>query len=322
MKRFLSILLVLCMVCALGATAFADDVKELKWGSVHTEDQVVTQMMMRAIDEINENAEGIHITGFPNSTLGSSQDLVEGVQYGMVDIITEGPSQFNTYIPTAGDVEAPYLWQSVEHMQYALNGEYKDKLNELFAGVNTRILGTFYYGTRQLTTKKEIHTLDDLKGLKIRVPQSDMYVKMIESWGAAATPMALNELYMALQTGVVDGQENPLATYQAQAFYEVAPYVILTDHIICPNMIFMNNDLWESLSDHDKEVVQTAIDNAIAWQDEQTLAAEESLATTLVEEYGCTVIEPDETIREATIPYIQPLVEDWDLIQTMVPPEA
>ena len=90
MKKFLALALALCMVLALAATASAAP-KELKWGSVHTEDHLATQMMMMAIDEINANAEGIHVTGFPNSVLGGSQDLVEGVQEGIVDIITEGP---------------------------------------------------------------------------------------------------------------------------------------------------------------------------------------------------------------------------------------
>ena len=272
--------------------------------------------MMKAIDEINANAEGIHVTGFPNSVLGGSQDLVEGVQEGIVDIITEGPAQFAAWIPKAAQVEAPYLWKDVDHMLKALNGEYKDKLNELFDTIDVKILGTFYYGTRQLTVNKEIHTLDDLKGMKIRVPQADLYVKMIESWNAAATPMALNELYLALQTGTVDGQENPLTTYEAQKFYETnAKYIILTNHIICPNMMCMNGDVWNSLSDHDKEVVSTAIANAIQWQGEQQLEAEAKLADELTAK-GCTVITPDETIKAATVPYIQPAIEDWDLLQT------
>lgn len=323
MKKVLSILLVVCMICALGTVAFADgDVKELKWGSVHPEDQIITQMMMRAIDEINENAEGIHVTGYPNGQLGGSQDVVEGVQYGLVDICTEGPAQFGTSIPKAQQVEAPYLWQSPEHMQYALNGPYKDVLNELFESINVKILGSLYYGTRQLTTKKEVTTLDDLKGMKIRVPQTDLYVKMVEAWGAAATPMNLNDLYMALQTGTVDAQENPLTTYEAQSFYEVAPYIIMTDHIICPNMVFINMDLWNSLSEHDQEVVQTAVDNAIAWQNEQVFETEETLADSLVSDHGCTVVVPDDTIREATIPVMQELVEDWDAIQEMLPEAA
>ena len=315
MKKILALALALCMVLAFAATASAAP-KELKWGSVHTEDHLATQMMMKAIDEINANAEGIHVTGFPNSVLGGSQDLVEGVQEGIVDIITEGPAQFAAWIPKAAQVEAPYLWKDVDHMLKALNGEYKDKLNELFDTIDVKILGTFYYGTRQLTVNKEIHTLDDLKGMKIRVPQADLYVKMIESWNAAATPMALNELYLALQTGTVDGQENPLTTYEAQKFYETnAKYIILTNHIICPNMIFMNGDVWNSLSDHDKEVVSTAIANAIQWQGEQQLEAEAKLADELTAK-GCTVITPDETIKAATVPYIQPAIEDWDLLQT------
>lgn len=317
MKKLIATALVACMsLSVFGMTASADDVLELKWGSVHPETAVTTQMMMKAIEEINANAEAVHVTGFPNGTIGSSQDLVEGVQAGLVDIITEGPSQFASFIPTSGQVEAPYLWQSIEHMQKALNGEYKENLNTLFDQINVRILGTFYYGTRQLTANKEVHTLADLEGMKIRVPQADMYVKMVESWNAAATPLNLNELYMALQTGTVDAQENPLTTYESNKFYEVVKNVILTDHIICPNMIFISGDVWNKMSEHDQEVVSTAIANAIAWNDEEVQKAELELQESL-KEYGVQFIEPDETIREATIPYVKPLVADWDLIQSM-----
>ena len=314
MKKLL--VLVLALVMCLSVCVSAQAVTELKWVSVHPETQVVTQMMMMAIDEINANAEDVHVTGYPNGVLGGSSDLVEGVQEGFVDIITEGPAQFAAWIPKAAQVEAPFLWQSVEHMQKALNGGYKDTLNELFTSINVQILGSFYYGTRQLTTNKPVTTLADLAGMKIRVPQSDLYVKMVESWGASATPMNINELYMALQTGTVDGQENPLTTYSSYKFYEVVKNVVLTNHIICPNMIFINGDVWNNLSDHDKEVVQTAVNNAIAWQDAQIIEAEKTLATEL-EQYGVVVMTPDDTIREATIPYIQPSIEDWDYIQSL-----
>ncbi len=338
MKKLLAFSLAVCMtlsLCACGqktapaqssgtpaststpaASTPEKDVVELKWGSVHPDTQVVTQMMMRAIDEINANAEGIHITGYPNGVLGGSADLVEGVQEGLVDIITEGPAQFAAWVPKAAQVEAPYLWQSVEHMQKAMNGGYKDTLNELFDAIDVRIMGTFYYGTRQLTTNKPITTLNDLKGMKIRVPQSDLYVKMIEAWGASATPMNINELYMALQTSTVDGQENPLTTYESYKFYEVVKNVILTNHIICPNMIFINGDVWNAMSEHDQQVVQDAINNAIQWQDQQILDAEQTLAEDL-KQYGVEVYTPDETIREATIPYIKPFIEDWDYIQSL-----
>ena len=98
-----------------------------------------------------------------------------------------------------------------------------------------------------MTTKKPVKTLADLKGMKVRVPETDLYVKMVQSWGAAATPMNINELYMALQTGTVDGQENPLPTFEAQKFYEVVKNITLTNHIICPSMMFVNLDTWNSL---------------------------------------------------------------------------
>ncbi len=301
---------------AQAAPEASGDKKELKWASVNPETTLREQAMSKAIAEINEKAEGIHVTGYYDSTLGGSPDLVEGIQEGLVDFITEGPAQFQAWIPKVGMVEAPYLWQSVDHMIDTMNGEYKDTLNAEFESVNVHILGTLYYGTRQLTTKDPVKTLDDLKGMKIRVPETDLYVKMVESWGAAAAPMNINELYMALQTGTVDGQENPLPTFEAQKFYEVVKNITLTDHIICPSMMFVNNTVWNSLSDHDKEVVQTAVDNAIAWENQACLDAEEELKETMVSKYGCTVTEPDESIREATIPAIKPMVEDWDLIQS------
>ena len=263
-KRMGTILMTaLTITAALSASALADDVKELKWGSCNPVTTLREQAMDMAINEINENAEGIHVTGYYDSTLGGSQDLVEGIQEGMVDFITEGPAQFQAWVPKLGMLEAPYLWQNVDHMINTLNGEYLDTLNEEFASVNVHILGTLYYGTRQLTTNKPVETVEDLKGMKIRVPETDLYVKMVESWGASAAPTNINELYMALQTGTVDGQENPLPTIEAQKFYEVVKNITLTNHIICPSMFFVNNDLWESLSEHDQEVVQTAVEDLI-----------------------------------------------------------
>lgn len=313
-KRIALVLTALTMTAAFAIGAQA--ATELKWGSCNAQTTLREQAMAMAIEEINANAEDIHVTGYYDSTLGGSQDLVEGIQEGLVDFITEGPAQFQAWVPKLGFLEAPYLWQNVDHMVNTLNGEYLDTLNEDFASCNVHILGTLYYGTRQLTTNKPVTTVADLKGMKIRVPETDLYVKMVESWGASAAPMNINELYMALQTGTVDGQENPLPTIEAQKFYEVVKNITLTNHIICPSMFFVNNDVWEGLSDHDKEVVQTAVDNAIAWENQAVLDAEAELATKMAEEYGCEVIEPDDTIREATIAAIQPMVEDWDLIQS------
>ena len=98
--------------------------------------------------------------------------------------------------------------------------------------------------------------------MKIRVPQSAMYMAMIESWGAKATPMNLGELYLALSTHVADAQENPLATFNAQKFYEIQKYVVLTQHIICPNCIFINEKVWQKISPADQKIVEDVVAEA------------------------------------------------------------
>ncbi|MDR1904086.1 MAG: TRAP transporter substrate-binding protein DctP, partial [Treponema sp.] len=124
----------------------------LRWGSVHAESTITTQMMRRIIAEVNSQTGGrVEIQGFPNSTLGGSRDLVEGVQAGIVEMISEGPAQFGSWIPMATIAEAPYIYRDVAHMNKALNGPFGDRINEEFLKKNVRLLGGFYYGTRQLT---------------------------------------------------------------------------------------------------------------------------------------------------------------------------
>lgn len=328
MKKYFVVLLVLVLACTV---VFANGTKEqdklvIRWGSVHTPDSITTQMMYRVIDAVNKGTEGrVEIQGYPSSALGGSRDLVEGVQSGLVDMCTEGPAQFSAVgIPVADIAEAPYIWRDHEHLSRALNGEFGDWLNQIFLDRNVRMLGAIYYGTRQLTTTdKPVYTVDDVKGMKIRVPESALYMKMVEAWGAKATPMNLGELYLSLSTKVADAQENPLTTFNAQKFYEIQKYVVLTQHIICPNCIFINENVWKKISPQDQKVIEDAIAEAIQWQDAQVIKAEEDLRAEL-EAKGVTFITPDvESFRAVTAPYIEAAFRDkwgdgtWEMVQNV-----
>ena len=117
-------------------------------------------------------------------------------------------------------------------------------------------IGVWYYGVRHFTTKpKALNTAADAKGLKIRVPEAPLFLDMIRALNAAPTPMTLSEVYLALQTGVVDGQENPLPTINNNKFYEVQKYLNLTSHIIVPQLVMVNAKYWATLSDADKAAV-------------------------------------------------------------------
>lgn len=286
----------------------------VRWGSVHAETTITTQMMRRIIQEVNTNTQGrVEIQGFPNSALGGSRDLVEGVQAGIVEMVSEGPAQFASWIPMASIAEAPYIYRDVAHLNKALNGAFGERLNAEFLKKNVRLLGGFYYGTRQLTTTRaDVRSVQDMQGLKIRVPEVKAYVEMINSWGARPTPIPFGDLYMSLQTNVVDGQENPLPTFDGQKFFEIQKYIILTDHIICPNMIFINEDTWKKISPADQKVIQTAVANGIAWNDAEVTRSEEELKKSMTSQ-GVTVVTPDvESFRAVTGPWLSRTMEsDW-----------
>ena len=322
----LAVLLVLPVFTAFAAGGSHGQQKVVvRWGSNHAETTVTTQMMRRIIAEANPKLGGrVDIQGFPNGAIGGSRDLVEGVQSGIMEMITEGPAQFASWIPIASIAEAPYIYRDVAHLNKTLNGEFGKRLNEEFLKRNARMLGAYYYGTRQLTTSKaEIRSVKDMQGLKIRVPEVKAYVEMINSWGARPTPIPYGDLYLALQTNVVDGQENPLPTIDGQKFYEIQNYVILTDHIICAGMIWINEDTWKKISPADQKIIQEAVTNGIAWNDQEVVKQEEALKKSLAEK-GVKVITPDvESFRAVTAPHLIKAMEadwgkgTWELIQNV-----
>ena len=312
----LAVLLVLPVstVFAAGASQGGQQKVVIRWADVNSEATLRVQMMRRIIQEANPKLGGrVELQGFPNSTLGGSRDIVEGVQSGLLEMITEGPAQFAPWIPMASIAEAPYIYRDVDHLNKTLNGEFGARLNQEFLKRNVRMLGAMYYGTRQLTTtNKEVRSVKDMQGLKIRVPEVKAYMEMINSWGARPTPITLGDLYLSLQTNVVDGQENPLPTFNGQKFYEIQKYIILTDHIICPSMIFINEDCWKKISAADQKIIQDAVANGIVWNNAEVVKQENDLKTSLAAK-GVTIITPDvESFRAVTAPWLIKAMEaDW-----------
>ena len=297
----------------------------LRWASVLSESNTIVQMMNMIAEEVNSKTNGrVEIQVFPNGVLGSSRDMAEGVQAGMVDMIVEGASFYSGSIPMVSILEAPFVYRDPEHISKVYKSAFGDKLKAEFLKDNLRILGALYYGTRHLTTGNiPVNSVRDVVGLRIRVPEIIGYMEMINSWNARATPMALAELYMALHTGVVDGQENPLPTIYAQKFYEVQKYVILTGHIINPNFIFINENSWKKLSPEDQLIVQAAMDKGTAWNDAELMRQEESMVAELAA-LGMTFITPDrESFRAVTGPWLVERFEadwgkgTWDEIQNV-----
>jgi tripartite ATP-independent transporter DctP family solute receptor len=269
-------------------------------------------MIDRVAAEVKAKTNGrVEIQSFAGGQIGGSRDMIEAVANGSQHLVTEGAANFGAWIPSISVVEAPFIWRDPQHLIKALNGPLLATYNEqLIKARGMRILGAVYYGTRHVTTSsKEVKTLDDMKGLKLRVPENDVFRAMAEAWGAKPTPMNFNELYLALKQGVVDGQENPLPTIKSGKFHEVQKYIVLTGHIMTPRLVVVNEAAWQKIPAADRKVVEDAMRTAMNWADEQIQSQEKSL----IDEFkaaGVTIVQPDvAAFRRATLAAVPPKFE-------------
>lgn len=267
----------------------------VRWGDALANTHPQVQMAERIAKEVKEKSGGrIDIQTFPNSQLGSGKDMIEAVASGALQLTTDGAGQLGAFLPQISLIEAPYLWRNAAHLAKAAGTALYAKMNEeLVAKRGMRMLNITYYGKRHLTTgSKAVRTPADMVGFKLRVPPVDTFRAMAEAWGARATPIAFGELYLALSQGAVDGQENPLPTIQSGKFAEVQKFLVLTEHIITPRMIIVNEAFWKGLRPADRDALQAAFNTGAAWQDAELLRQEATLVGTF-KAAGMTVIEPD-----------------------------
>jgi tripartite ATP-independent transporter DctP family solute receptor len=267
----------------------------IRWGEMLAPSHPQVQMIDRIAREVKEKTSGrIDVQSFPNGQLGSGRDMMEAVSAGALQMTTDGAGALAALLPALSVVEAPYLWRDAAHMAKAAGApQFKRMNDDLVARRGMRLAAITYYGKRHLTTgSKAVRTPADMVGFKLRVPPVDVFRAMAEAWGAQATPVNFNELYLALNQGAVDGQENPLPTIQSGKFFEVQKFLVLTEHIITPRMVIVNEGFWRGLRPADRDILETAIANGAKWQDTELLAQEATLVATL-RAAGMTVIEPD-----------------------------
>lgn len=285
----------------------------IRWGEMLPATHPQALMIDRIAATVAEQSDGrIEIQSFPNGQLGSGKDMMDSVVSGALAMTTDGAAALGSLLPQLSVIEAPYLWRDAAHMAKVADAPVFAKMNDdLVAQRGLKMLGVTYYGKRHLTTgTREVRTVADMEGFKLRVPPVDTFRAMAEAWGAQATPINFTELYLALSQGAVDGQENPLPTIASAKLNEVQKYLVLTGHIITPRLVIANNDWLNGLDDADREILEGAIAEAVVWQDAELASQEASLQSTL-EEQGMIVIEPDvESFRTPVLEQLPPLFED------------
>lgn len=255
-------------------------------------------------DLIEEKSDGkIKVDIHGNSTLGNEAEAIEQVIDGTIDMtVVAADSSLANTVPEMNLFGLPYVFEDREHVYSKLDGEPGKKLLGLLDDKNMKGLGFWEVGFRHMTNnKKEVHTPADLQGMKIRVQPAPVWEAHMKALGASATPVSFTELYSALDQGLVDGQENPLASIYSMKFYEVQNYISLTGHNYTPAVVIMSNRAWDKLDDDQKKLIEEAVAEAATYQRDYLTQKDDEIIAEL-EEKGVVFTEPDrEAFKEATM---------------------
>jgi tripartite ATP-independent transporter DctP family solute receptor len=298
----------------LAASAPASAETTLKWAHVYEVSEPYHTCAVAASDKLKAATEGRYsIEVFPASSLGKEVDINEGLGLGTVDIIYTGQLfAGRSYGPIAIG-GAPYMFRDYDHWDKYRNSGLFGELAKGYADASgNHITSMTYYGERHVTSNKPIDKPEDMAGLKIRVPNAPLYMMFPKATGANPTPIAFAEVYLALQQGTVDAQENPLPTIQAKKFYEVQNHINLTGHITDALLTIVGGPTWGKLDDADKQALETVLDETAVCATDQIIASEKALVQWFKDQ-GVDVREVDRgPFREATMKLHNSEDATWD----------
>lgn len=255
---FLRELAPLLWLAALCSSCAAPDapVRRLKWAHVYETTEPFHEAAVWAAGAIAERSGGkFEVEVFPASSLGKESDLNQGLQLGTIEIVTGGVAFAARRYPRLGIAYYPYLFRDAQHLlAYAESDVFREIAEGFRAATGIALVSYMYYGTRHTSAARPFFDCAGMAGLKIRVPDVAAYSVMPRACGANPTPIAFAEVYLALQNGTVDAQENPLTTMLAKKFVEVQRHVMLTGHVVDGLTTLVAPHVWRVLSRAERDM--------------------------------------------------------------------
>jgi tripartite ATP-independent transporter DctP family solute receptor len=297
---------------------------KLKWGHVYeTSEPFHTESVWAAQEFAKRTNNRYQIEVFPASQLGKETDINQGLSLGSVDIIISGSSFAARSFPPIGVTYYPFTFRDADHLiAYTKSDIYKELTKGYEEKTGHVITATTYYGIRQTSSNKAFKSCAEMKGLKIRVPDVPAYLAMPRSCGANTTPIAFAEVYLALQNGTVEAQENPLTTIEAKKFYEVQKHIVLTGHIVDHINTIVAKGTWAKFSDEDKKT-WIAVSQEAAKRATDKIKAREAELVQFFKDKGLTVTTIDRNeylaavAKAVTFEQFGYRKADWDKIQAV-----
>ena len=284
-----------------------------KLGHILTIDHPIGQGAIKFAELVKEKTNGhVIIDVFPSSQLGNEKDIFDAVAMGIIDFSILGFGEPAKRFSPALILDAPFIAEDRQHLVRIFDDEIvQDLFKQMEEETNVCAIGPFYSGTRYLTTSnKLVKSPDDMEGLKIRTPDQPIFVSTIKAMGATPVPMAFPEVYLSLQQGVIDGEENAPATIITNKFYEVQKYIIKTAHVVCGNCIYVSKKTLDKLPEEYQNAVIEAGKEAADYISKISFEKEDEYLKELEEMDNVTIIE--DVDRDAFIDNIQDLYKEYE----------
>ncbi len=330
MKKNISLFLITLMfvgVLALPVLAEDKPTYSLKYAELNPNGHIMDEAADYFAERVYEKSNGrIEITVFPAGQLGDEKTSYQTLQMGgVVDIFRGNTNSLGDFgVKKLTLFGLPFIFRDREHLWNVLNSDIGEEFLREPQETGTSMVGIFYLdeGARHFFTKEDVKvdSVEDFDGLKLRVPTNDLMTETVGALGVQSTPISFSELYSALQTGVVDGAEQPFSGYYSNKFYEVAPNYTLSGHTYSPSIVLMSEASWDKLNEEDQKIIMEASKETEEWNRENI----ESLENELLEKIksaGANVIEIEdktpyiEATRDVVLKYIEGYEEYYEAIQ-------
>jgi tripartite ATP-independent transporter DctP family solute receptor len=304
----------------LSAASAQADPLILKFGHADNERAVFHTGALKFKEELERLSKGkILVQIFPNAQLGTVREVFESLQMGTVDVTASVSSVIANFVPEVSVYDLPCLLDNYEHAYRTLDGKVGERLNKQLRANGVEPLGWWQIGFRNVTSNKDIKTLEDFKGVRIRIMASNIFRDMFLQLGVDPVPMDWGELFTALQQGTVDGQENPYTQILDTNFYEVQKYLVETEHAYSPALFSMSAITWANLTPEQQAAVREAAKSATATARQATEDRVKSAKTELVEKHGMQFRALDKKVLQTKLrpvyekyPNLMPLAEICD----------
>lgn len=298
-KKLVCLMLSAVMSLSLVSMAAAEDKTfNITAGGIQAAEDTTTLAMQKMADLAAEKSNGtINITVSPASQLGDATSQMEAVSLGTQEMFVDASSWLSTFVDDALVTSMFFLYRDEDHFKQFLESDIEADFEQQLADEQgIRVIANNWRRTpRSLVCKNTINTMEDLKGMKMRVPDIKSYLESADALGMSAAQVAWGETYLAVQQGTVDACESPLDSIYTMKFYETTKHVEMTEHIRDSIMVYMNDDLFNSMSEAQQTALKEAATEAGEWYSEEVKKAAEEYKA-LMEEDGCVFDVPSQEL--------------------------